>query len=182
MTIKSHPLHRLLWGDAQSSWPRAPVISGSLRQRFKPGQVAATPAPPPPWPHWLGPSWVLGDGELSAEAPSKSLSAGQAESSIRKEELRSRGTGAAALAFQVEKLRLGSLPPQPLKVTSGPSLDKRLRAWPPGRSEVRNWLFGAGLAKPGVEIQKNSPSARARPEPELRALAWPGRMARRPGT
>lgn len=43
---------------------------------------------------------------------------------------------------------------------------------------MRNWLFGAGLAKPGVEIQMDSPSTRARPGPEVPALAWPGQVGR----
>ena len=56
-------------------------------------------------------------------------------------------------------------------------LGQRLLIGPPGRSEARNWLFGAGVVEPGMEIRMDSPSTRARPEPELPALTEPSRAS-----
>lgn len=63
MSTKSHPSHRLLSEDTAEFLAPSPTISGSLNHRFRPGQITATSAPPPPLPHRLQPSWVLREGE-----------------------------------------------------------------------------------------------------------------------
>lgn len=71
-----------------------------------------------------------------------------------------------ALALE-GKLGPGFPPPRSLKVTLQPLPRQRLLVWPRGR------LFGAGTAEPGTENLMESPSAEARPEPELQTTAWP---------
>lgn len=74
---------------------------------------------------------------------------------------------AAALTFLAKRLPRAPHLPGLQRSLLGPSWTVPA-SLAPGKSETRNWLFG-----PGVGIRMNFPSKRARPEPELPALAWP---------